>query len=386
MPFSTLLDAKWHLLAFFSHSPIVETTAIPKCNVFESPLCLRHTYISPKLLGDDSTFREAILTNFHGNKTESQRYNSKKEYWVTLMRYITLNKPYYYNNLVKDATLLSIAYPDVLKVETVGCTVSNRSILMFKLGHGKRGILLTGGVHGRESINSVAMMAMLEEYAYALSNPTEQALFGEKWRIDIGEFFEEFTLYAIPLLNPDGYMIALSGFNMIHNEEQFRAAKESGICYQDWKYNQCMVDINRDFPSKLWRPKFTGDTPGSQLETKALMKLMTELTTEAYIDYHSRGDEIYYYRSQMSEAYNERQYTYAKKLSLATGYQLVAPELEIDPGDTGGNTVHFYSEQTGMPAFTIETVPEEEHFPLSIQYQRTVYCQILYSPFMVVSI
>lgn len=305
---------------------------------------------------------------------------------MTLMRYITLNKSYYYNNLVSDATMLSIAYPNIIKVETVGCTISNRSILMLSLGHGKRGILLTGGVHGRESVNPVALMAMIEEYAYALSNQAEREMFYKKWQINIKDFFEEFTLYTVPLVNPDGYMIALKGFHMIHNEEQLRAAKESGICYQDFKYNQCMVDINRDFPSRLWRPKFPEDSPGSQLETKALMKLMTELKTEAYIDYHSRGNEIYYYRSQMPEVYNKRQYTYAKKLSLVTGYQLVAPELEIAPGDTGGNTVHFYSEQTGMPAFTIETVPEEEPFPLSIRYQRTVYCQILYTPFMVVSI
>ncbi len=299
------------------------------------------------------------------------------------MRVITLNKPYYYNHLVGDATLLSIAYPDFIQVESIGTTVSNRSILLLKVGKGKRGILLTGGVHGRESVNTIALMGMAEEYALAYSSASEREHMRKKWNIDIGEFFEEFTLYTVPLVNPDGYMIALNGFHIIHNQEQHDKAKETGILYQDWKYNQCIMDINRNFPSISWKPKFQGDVAGSETETKALMKLMTEVKTEAYIDYHSRGNEIYYYRGQMPVAYNKKQLEIGKNLSLVTGYKLVQPEREIESGDTGGNTVHYYSEQTGMPAFTIETVPEEEQFPLPLHYQRTVYCQLLYTPFVV---
>ena len=303
---------------------------------------------------------------------------------MTFMKVITLNKPYYYNHLVKDATLLSIAYPDILRVESIGITVSNRSILLIKVGKGKRGILLTGGVHGRESVNTIALMAMCEEYAFAYSSASERERMKKKWKINVGEFFEEFTLYTVPLVNPDGYMIALNGFHLIHNHEQRDMAKATGIPYQDWKYNQCIMDINRNFPSVTWKPKFPLDVAGSETETKALMKLMTEVQSEAYIDYHSRGNEIYYYRNQMPEAYNRKQLEIAKNLSLVTGYKLVHPEREIDLGDTGGNTVHYYSEQTGMPAFTIETVPEEEKFPLPIHYQQTVYCQLLNTPFVVV--
>ena len=190
----------------------------------------------------------------------------------------------------------------------------------------------------------------------------------------------------VPLLNPDGYMIALNGFHVIDNAKQLCMAKETEIPYQEWKYNQCGIDLNRNFPSITWKSKFIGDEAGSELETKALMKVMMEVRTEAYIDYHSRGEEIYYHRSHMSEVYNKRQLELAKKLALVTGYKLVLPEREIDVGDTGGNTVHFYSEQIKMPAFTIETVPDQAQFPLSLQFQRTVFCQILATPFTVVSI
>ncbi len=300
------------------------------------------------------------------------------------MRYICLNKPYSYNRFIQDATLLSIAYPDFLKVKVVGCTVSNRSILMIRAGQGKRGILLSAGVHGRESINTIVLTAMLEEYAYAMYHKGEREMFQQKYGIDIWEFFHEFTLYVIPLLNPDGYMIALNGYGAIHKETWQKNAMKTGIPYTEWKYNQCGVDINRNFPSKAWRAKFVGDKAGTELETQALMNVMVEIETEAYIDYHSRGNEIYYYRNQMPEAYNIHQLKIARKLSQVTGYTLVKPEREIDAGDTGGNTVHFYSEQTGYPAITIETLPEEVSFPLPVRYQRAVYRQLLCTPFVVV--
>ena len=301
------------------------------------------------------------------------------------MKLITLNKPYYYNHLIKDATLLNIAYPNLIQVESIGNTESNRTLILLKVGKGKRGILLTAGVHGRESVNTVALLAMAETYASAFTSASERESMKKRWKIDMEEFLEEFTLYIVPLLNPDGYMIALSGFHIIHNLKQQGMAKDTKIPYQEWKYNQCAIDINRNFPSSTWRPKFEGDVAGSELETKALMKLINEVPTEAYIDYHSRGNEIYYYRNQMSGLYNKRQLELAEKLSLVTGYKLVPPEREIEVGDTGGNTVHYYSEQTKMPAFTIETVPEEEQFPLSLHFQRTVFCQLLYTPFVFAS-
>ena len=305
---------------------------------------------------------------------------------MTFVRMISLNKPYSYENLVNDASLLSIAYPDLIQVESIGTTVSNRSILMLKIGKGKRGILLTGGVHGRETINSVVLMRMIEEYACAYTNPFDEENMKRKCKIDIRQFLCEFTLYTVPLMNPDGYTIALNGFHVIHNEAQLKKARSLRIPYQEWKYNQCSIDINRNFPSITWREKFYGDEPGSELETKALMKIMIQLNTEAYIDYHSRGNEIYYYRNLMPESYNERQLQIAKRLSKVTGYKLVPPNEEIEVGDTGGNTVHYYSEQTKMPAFTIETVPDEATFPLSLQYQRTVFCQLLYTPFAAVTL
>lgn len=297
------------------------------------------------------------------------------------MKFIALNQYYYYNDLINDSSKLKIAYPDMISTRFIGNTISNRAILMIQIGKGDKGIILTGGVHGRESVNPVVLMSMVEYYAMCCADREERRTFEKETGVDIVAFLEEYTIYVVPLVNPDGYMIALRGYDIIHNEELRLNAKAKGVPYTEWKENANGIDINRNFPSKTFVPKFDGDIAGSELETQALIHLFEEIDSVAYLDFHSRGNEIYYHREQMSKEYNETAYCVARGLQQTTGYALVSPKLEIEEGDSGGNTVHYYSETYGKPAITIETVPENATFPLNLKYQRITYRQILYVPF-----
>ena len=42
-------------------------------------------------------------------------------------------------------------------------------------------------------------------------------------------------------------------------------------------------------------------------------------------------------------------------------------------GDTGGNTVHYFSEKFNKPALTIETVDDNASFPLDPKYRASVF-------------
>lgn len=244
--------------------------------------------------------------------------------------YLELN---HYLETLKDQ------YPERFKLESIGLTLNQRSIPMLIFGQGKHKILATGGVHGRESINPPVLISMAEQY---LHNPDKlEKLDGQ--------------VYLIPLLNPDGYEIARQDYIL-------------------WKNNGKGVDINRNFPSKTYRAKWEGDRPGSEEETQALMEVMNRVLPDGYIDYHSRGKSIFCYRSQMDEVYNERQYKIAQKLKKVTGYKLEEPIDEIEEGDSGGNTVHYFSEKFERPAITIETVADPERFPLNPLLQiETLY-------------
>lgn len=84
----------------------------------------------------------------------------------------------------------------------------------------------------------------------------------------------------------------------------------------------------------------------------------------------------------MTEEYNKEQHRLACLLSTLTGYVLMPEQKEIELNDSGGNTVHYYSEKFCMPAITIETVDELAYFPLSPHYQKGTFEEIKLTPFV----
>ncbi len=278
---------------------------------------------------------------------------------------------YYDFQLYEAALHLGARYPGLLKVEEVGSSEDNRIIFMITIGTGDKTLLCTAGVHGRESLNPVLLVKMAENYVGRLDQHDKA----------LQTFFDKYRLVLVPLLNPDGYMIALRGFNIIRNSDYRLKAKNMNVPYCEWKYNARGVDLNRNFSSVHWKVKFHGDRPLSESESQLLVHLFERFKPTAYLDYHSRGNEIYYYRDTMSERYNRIQKIIASRLSVLSGYQLVEPVREIDTGDSGGNTVHYFVEHYNLPAFTIETAPEEAGFPLNLALQPKVYQQIVHTPF-----
>lgn len=307
---------------------------------------------------------------------------------------IDLNIPVYsYDKLVSDAKSLAQQYHTVLQFVTIGRSHDNRDIILLKLGVGKQYMICCSGVHGRENINPVVLLRIVEDYAdmyvnykqqkfslkSRLKNPT-QNLKREYEKLQLGkciyELLQTYTILIIPVLNPDGYEIALSGFESIRNDDLREKCKAMNVQSSEWKMNARGIDINRNFPSKLWAAKFEGDHPASENETKALIFIFHEYKSKGFIDFHSRGKQIYYYRSLMPDNYNKKQYQLAIRLKKITGYELVAPEEEIGPDDSGGNTVHYYSEHFNRPAITLETVEDEAQLPLDMKYRFTTYEEI----------
>lgn len=300
------------------------------------------------------------------------------------------DKLYSYDKLAADSKRLAKQYESVLKYVTIGKSHDNRDIILLKLGLGRNYIICCGGVHARENINPVVLLRIIEYYADLYANHKQQKLnLKRKLRTPAGNFREEykqmlfgtciyellqtFTILFIPLLNPDGYMISLYGFEAIQDLQLREKCLSMQSPYEEWKYNARGIDINRNFPSRLWKPKFEGDYAASENETKVLIDVFSQYRSKGFLDFHSRGKMIYYYRSIMSDSYNERQYAIADRLKQITNYELVPPEEEIDSGDTGGNTVHYYSEHFNKPALTIETVEETAEFPLDYKFRLETY-------------
>lgn len=303
---------------------------------------------------------------------------------------INLNESYPYDKFMSAAKELESYYPNIIRYATLGKSHDNRDIILLKLGVGQQYMICCGGVHARENINPVVLLKLIEYYAELYSNSKhqknslkrkfeyttkhwkneyEQMLFGAC----IYELLQTFTILFIPLLNPDGYMISLDGFDAIQDPLLREKCLSMKIPWYEWKYNARGVDINRNFPSMLWKAKAEEDEAASENETKVLISVFQTYRSKGFLDFHSRGQQIYYYRSIMPDSYNEKQLEIASRLQEITNYELVPPENEIDSGDSGGNTVHYYSETFRRPALTIETVEDPAVFPLKIEYREPTF-------------
>lgn len=304
---------------------------------------------------------------------------------------VDLNDAYYsYDKFIANGKALAERYNTVLQYVTIGKSHDNRDIVLLKLGIGKKYMICCSGVHARETINPIVMLKIIEYYSdlyvhhkqqkselkRKLNNKTlhlkeeyELMLYGAC----IYELLQTFTILFVPLLNPDGYMISLEGFDAIRDSHLRQTCYGLNIPNTHWKYNARGIDINRNFPSKLWRPKNDQDQAASENETLALINLFHAYKSRGFLDFHSRGKQIYYFRSMLSEKYNNTQFEIASKLKDITAYELMPPEVEVEVGDAGGNTVHYYSENFMKPALTIETVDETAQFPLDIKFRHSTF-------------
>ena len=300
---------------------------------------------------------------------------------------------YSYEKLIGDSYSLANKYSEILKYVTVGKSHDNRDIILLKLGVGKQHLICCGGVHARENVNPIVMLRIIEDYAeFYYKHKKQKQDFKKKDNFQrirdndeyedilygtcIYEILQTFTILFVPLLNPDGYMISLYGFDAIDNLELRDICKSKNESATEWKFNARGVDLNRNFPSKLYRSKEPGESAASENETKALISLFHEYRSKGFLDFHSRGKQIYYYRKVMSEAYNTKQKEIALRLAGVTNYILNSPDIEVDSGDSGGNTVHYYSEHFKKPALTIETIDEDAEFPLDIRYRESTFDEL----------
>lgn len=268
-------------------------------------------------------------------------------------------------------------FPQIAKIQKEGVSVQGRLIYSLSVGMGTKTLICTGGVHGRESINPTVLVKMTKNYCekYTKKHP-------ETKRIAL---LDKYRILFLPLLNPDGYEIACNGFHEIKDKSMRSATLQRGIDWREWRFNSRGVDLNRNFPCQSYCRQNAGDEPFSETESRILASIFRREPGIGYLDFHSRGKEIYWYRAAMDEQYNRKQNGIAKILHDACGYRIGIPQDEMQDAASGGNTVQYYSEQYALPAITIETVEDEAVFPLKDSYLEETYEEICMLPLVYLS-
>lgn len=288
---------------------------------------------------------------------------------------INLERVYTYSEIVKICVQLKNTYSELIKLLEIGTSSDGRPIFLLEIGKGTKGPLYISGVHGRESINPTVLIYIIKDIC-------------EKYYSYKSNLLNEHKIGFVPVINPDGYVIATEGYEAINLYKLKNKLREVEIPYYEYKFNANIVDINRNFPCKSFvNTEFSGEC-GKEPETKAIIDLFknSDFEITGFVDIHSRGNTIYYKRKAMKEEYNIRQFEVAMKLSQLSGYPLCLRDVENPDGFSGGNTVNYVSEYHKIPAITIETVDEDAKFPLDNAYCKKVFGEIRKIPMMSIKI
>ncbi len=210
--------------------------------------------------------------------------------------------------------------------EVLTRTVQGREVLAFRWGRGARRVLITAGHHGNESITSLLILRFLQDISADFS------VFPR----------EKVTLFAVPLVNPDGAVLAEAD--------------------PDWKANALGVDLNLNYPARWELAKqlkaqepgardYPGAAPLDQRETAALAAYTRRIDPQIAAAWHTQGGEIYGPDDDFGQS-----------LARASGYVLTQPPEE----SRNAGFRDWFEQEWGRPAYTIEAGRGVNPLPLTM--------------------
>lgn len=244
---------------------------------------------------------------------------------------------------------------------SIGKSVMQKDIECLRIGKGEKKILISGAYHGLEYLTAAFIMAFMRVFCDRLI--AGDSYFG----YDIKRLAEEFMLYAIPMVNPDGVDIAARGLdisNKYHRELFGMVGIQDFV--KTWQANARGVDINHNFDAHWQRvtdgpapSKYGGKYAHSEPETKALTGFVRENSIDMLIAFHSQGREIYYDFNGMT---GPRSLDIAREMEKVSGYRVCKP---TGTGAFGGCKDWFIKE-FGKEGFTVEVGCGKNPLPLEI--------------------
>jgi len=160
------------------------------------------------------------------------------------------------DQIISDFLALEAAHPSLVSHESIGKTVGNRDILMFKIGNPSGGrVLWVGAIHGREQLGTEVLLL----YAKWLLEKQEPVI-AEK-------ILKENYQLIIPIFNVDNYGVTRKNANG--------------------------VDLNRNFPegwgggsSDPAHYAYRGVASASEPETQAMLACLAKWKPKFLLDYH----------------------------------------------------------------------------------------------------
>ena len=284
---------------------------------------------------------------------------------------VTLQDKYSYDTMIADANRLIGKYPGKVSLDVAGKSEQGRDIIVLIIGNenAEKKIFVQGAIHAREYMTSMLMMAQAEYYAR-------------------NQFDDDFCVYMMPMLNPDGVMISIGGtvtddITKIYKEDKDRGYVDSDdyTYVSGWKANINGVDLNRNFDA-MWEKintretissyNYRGKNPESEAETRAVVEYTKTHFFDATISYHASGSLIYYEFGEASQT-NEKSKELAKAISEVTNYS-----IHGDDGTSFGGYKDWAIMKMQIPSVTVEIgtricpLPETEFYTIFERNKKVI--------------
>lgn len=271
----------------------------------------------------------------------------KEEPWLVNDR----DTVYSYEDMTEDLRQIARKYRGRAALKCLGTSEDGRNIWCLRIGNPSAGrkLLLDGGIHAREWLNSLMLMRKSEEILRQYA--------------DYKNTLAHTCLYVVPMINPDGVTISQSGFGSIRNKKLRKICKKTKKPARTWKGNARGVNLNLNFPGG-WNTKnkskkpdgmtYPGEKAASEKETKAMMRLVNSISgLREALNYHSTGSILYWnYNVEGTPVLYGRQKALAEKVNQFTGYRLMPKSISTDPNGGFGDWL-IYNKK--IPNVTVET-------------------------------
>ena len=158
---------------------------------------------------------------------------------------VPVDVPYTSSLLARILGDLADRYP-FIEIGEAGNSVMGRRLYTIRLGQGQTEVFYNASFHANEWITTPLLLKFAEEYAKAYA--ADERLYG----VHTSFLYENFSLYLMPMVNPDGVDLVNGE---IDGGAYYELAKRISGDYpaipfpSGWKANNNGVDLNLQFPA-----------------------------------------------------------------------------------------------------------------------------------------
>ncbi len=252
--------------------------------------------------------------------------------------------PYTYGRTLCAVKRLICRYKGIIRAGETGSSQQGRNIPTLILGTGKRKVLLTGSIHGREYVTTGYLLRCAEEYAQSAFSKSAYENY------NVCEILQEFSLYIVPMANPDSVEIALGRALPCVRSDDF-------VAYT-FKNNARNVNLNANFPFE-WESvplrRHGGKAAASEKETRFLMNLCEKHKFEIALAFHIRGGCLYWRDNLNGQIEGDE--ALAKRIESHNGLKLCPPTEKAE--DCAGGFENWFRWKYSKPAVCAELVSDE---------------------------